>query len=296
MTIKSISKVGLTAILAVVLSSCLATKSYKKPDIETENLYPYDNVELDSTTLADMPWQQVFEDPQLRSLIKEALNNNLDLQKAIQQIRVAEANYYQGKMSLLPNLGVNASASYNKQSDNSVNFGGELGDIEMPLSEQYSASLSARWELDIWGKLTSAKRASYAALMQTEATRRAVQTSLIANVANAYYQLLALDQQLEITQQTIENRRMDVETVKSLQESDMVTGVSVQQSIANQYAAEVTIPELRQQITVQEHTLSTLLGRSPGSIERSSLSEQTPIDSLSTGVPAQLLRNRPDII
>src|SRR5699024_3856402 len=128
-----------TAILAVVLSSCLATKSYKKPDIETENLYPYDNVELDSTTLADMPWQQVFEDPQLRSLIKEALNNNLDLQKAIQQIRVAEANYYQGKMSLLSSIGVNASAAYTEQCDNRVNVGGELGDIEMPLTEAYRA-------------------------------------------------------------------------------------------------------------------------------------------------------------
>src|SRR5699024_4675459 len=296
MTIKSISKVGLTAILAVVLSSCLATKSYKKPDIETENLYPYDNVELDSTTLADMPWQQVFEDPQLRSLIKEALNNNLDLQKAIQQIRVAEANYYQGKMSLLPNLGVNASASYNKQSDNSVNFGGELGDIEMPLSEQYSASLSARWELDIWGKLTSAKRASYAALMQTEATRRAVQTSLISNVANMYYQLLALDRQLEITKKTVENRRQDVETVRSLKEGAMVTGVALQQSIANRYAAEVTIPELKQSITEQENALSNLLGRPPGHIDRTSLARQEPIDSLALGLPAQLLRNRPDII
>src|SRR5699024_11235673 len=97
-------------------------------------------------------------------------------------------------------------------------FGGELGDIEMPPSEQYSASLSASWELDIWGKLTSAKRASYAALMQTEATRRAVQTSLISNVANMYYQLLALDRQLEITKKTVENRRQDVDTVRSLTE------------------------------------------------------------------------------
>src|SRR5699024_12090387 len=106
-------------------------------------------VQLDGTTLADMAWQEVVEDPQLRSVIKAALNNNLDLQKAIQQIRVAEANYYPRKMSLVPNLGVNASASYNKQSDISVNFGGELGDIEMPPSEQYGASLSASWELDI---------------------------------------------------------------------------------------------------------------------------------------------------
>lgn len=296
MYFKSRLKIIATVLLAVSLSSCLATKSFKKPDIETKNLYPFEQVSLDSSTLAHMPWQEIFEDPQLQDLIEEALNNNLELQNAIQQIRIAEANFYEGKMSMLPSLTANGSASYNEQSDNSVNFGGGLGNTTIPASEQYSVSLSSSWELDIWGKLSSAKRASYAALLQTEATRRAVQTSLIANVANSYYRLLALDKQLEITKQTVENRRQDVETVKSLKEGAVVTGVSLQQSIANQYAAEVTIPELKQQITEQEHALSTLLGRAPGSIQRGSLSEQEPLDSLSTGVPAQLLRNRPDII
>src|SRR5699024_299839 len=132
--------------------------------------------------------------------------------------------------------------------------------------------------------------------MQTEATRRAVQTSLISNVANMYYQLLALDRQLEITKKTVENRRQDVETVRSLKEGAMVTGVALQQSIANRYAAEVTIPELKQSITEQENALSNLLGRPPGHIDRTSLARQEPIDSLALGLPAQLLRNRPDII
>lgn len=264
--------------------------------METENLFPFEQVSMDSATLANMPWQEVFEDPQLRELINEALQNNLQLRDAIQQIRIAEANFYQGKMSMLPSLSAGGSASYNEPSDNSVNFGGGFSDTAIPASEQYSVSLSSSWELDVWGKLTSAKKASYAALLQTEATRRAIQTTLIANVANAYYRLMALDKQLEITRKTVKNRRQDVETVQSLKESGIVTGVSVQQSIANQYAAEVTIPELEQQITEQEHALSVLLGRAPGSIERNSLSEQSPIDSLATGMPAQLLRNRPDII
>jgi len=283
-------------LLALFLSSCIATKSYKKPDIDTSELYPFQQVELDSTTLADMPWQKVFRDSRLRDLIEEALDNNLELQSAIQQIRIAEANFYEGRMSMLPSLSANANASYNEQSDNNVNFGEGLGDISIPASEQYAVSLSSSWELDVWGKLTSAKKASFSVLLQTEATRRAVQTTLIANVASAYYQLLALDKQLEITKQTVENRQQDVETVTLLKESDMVTGVSLQQSVANRYAAEVTIPQLAQQITVQEHALSRLLGRPPGTIERGSLEGQTPIDSLATGVPAQLLRNRPDII
>ncbi len=296
MSFNRTSKLLISGLLAVLVSSCIATKSYKKPTQQTEDLYPFEQVSMDSTTLANMPWQQVFEDPQLRNLIEEALENNLQLRDAIQQIRVAEANFYEGKMSLLPSLGLNGRASYNEQSDNSFSLGGSSGNTTIPASEQYAVSLSSSWELDVWGKLTSAKKASYAALLQTEATRRAVQTTLIANVATAYYRLMALDKQLEITKQTVENRQQDVQTIKSLKESGIVTGVSVQQSIANQYAAEVTVPELKQQITEQEHALSILLGRAPGSIERNSLVTQEPIDSLATGMPAQLLRNRPDII
>jgi NodT family efflux transporter outer membrane factor (OMF) lipoprotein len=243
-----------------------------------------------------MPWQEVFEDPQLRTLIEEALQNNLNLQSAIQQIRIAEADFYQGKMSLYPSLSADGNFSYSEQSDNSINFGGDLGDVNIPPSEMYSLSLNSSWEIDVWGKLTSSKRASFAALLQTEATRRAVQTRLIAQVANAYYRLLTLDRQLEITKQTVEYRRQDVQTVKSLKESGIVTGVSVQQSIANRLAAEITLQELKQQITEQEHALSILLGRAPGSIKRNSLAEQSAIDSLETGLPAQLLRNRPDIV
>ncbi|MBN2731208.1 MAG: TolC family protein [Balneolaceae bacterium] len=296
MSMKSILNVGMAAFLLVMLSSCLATKPYEKPDIETEDLYPFENVELDSTTLADMPWKELFKDRHLRNLIEEALANNLNLQDAIQQIRVAEANFYQGKMSLLPSLTGNARASYNEQSDNSVNFGEGLENTVIPASEQYAVSLQSSWELDVWGKLSSSKRSAFATLMQTEASRRALQTRLIADVANAYYRLLALDQQLQITKQTVENRKSDVETVTSLKEGALVTGVSVQQSIANRYAAEVMIPQLKQQITEQENALSILLGRAPDSIRRTSLEKQQPIDSLATGMPGQLLRNRPDII
>jgi NodT family efflux transporter outer membrane factor (OMF) lipoprotein len=292
---KTILKLFGAVIVAFTLSSCLATKPFKKPDINTKNLYPFHKVSLDSTTLADMPWQKIFNDPQLRNLIREALQNNLNLKNAIQQIRVAEANFYEGKMGLVPTLTGNASASKNETSDNGSNFGGTQNG-RIPSSEQYSVSLSASWELDIWGKLTSAKRASLAALLQTQATRRAVQTRLIADVANAYYRLLALDQKLKITQQTVANRKTDVQTVKALKKGAIVNGVSVQQSIANRYDAQVMIPDLKQQIVVEQNALDILLGRPPGPVRRTTLAQQQPIDTLATGVPAQLLRNRPDVI
>lgn len=296
MSSKSISIFIVPLLLASILSSCIATKSYKQPDIQTEDLYPFAQVALDSTTLANMPWEEVFQDPQLQDLIEEALHHNLELQEAIQQIFIAEADFYEGRMRMLPSLGAAGSISYSDQSDNSVNFGSGLDDVTVPASQMYSLSLNASWELDVWGKLTSAKKASFAALLQTQATRRAIQTRLIAQVANSYYRLLALDRQLEITKQTVANRAEDVQTIKSLKESGLVTGVSVQQSIANKYSAQVTVPELQQQIIEQEHALSVLLGRAPGTVERSNLAQQVPLDSLATGMPAQLLRNRPDIV
>ncbi len=131
--------------------------------------------------------------------------------------------------------------------------------------------------------------------MQTDAAKRAVQTQLIATIANNYYNLLALDKQLAITEQTIKIRQSDVETMKALKEGAVVNGAAVVQSEANLYAAQVTIPDLKRTIRETENALSILLGKGAGSIERSSLDQQAVYDQLQTGLSAQLLQNRPDV-
>jgi NodT family efflux transporter outer membrane factor (OMF) lipoprotein len=155
--------------------------------------------------------------------------------------------------------------------------------------------LSTSWEADIWGKLSSAKRSAYATLLQTDAAKRAVQTQLIANIANTYYNLLALDKQLAITLQTIKSRTNNVATMKALKEGAKVNGAAVVQSEANLYAAEVTIPDLKRSIRETENALNILLARAPGSILRSDLDSQSAYSNLETGVSAQLLQNRPDV-
>jgi NodT family efflux transporter outer membrane factor (OMF) lipoprotein len=162
-------------------------------------------------------------------------------------------------------------------------------------AHQYLLGLSSSWEADVWGKLRSTKRSYAASVLQSEAYRRVVQTQLIADIADNYYSLLALDAQLEITRQTVQNRIRDVEVMKLLLEGDVVTGAAVVQSEAQRYAAEVTIPDLQRSIREAENLLATLLGRTPGPIERSSLDSQAPAPALLTGVPSQLLRNRPDV-
>nr|WP_317172300.1 efflux transporter outer membrane subunit [Hymenobacter sp. BRD67] len=155
--------------------------------------------------------------------------------------------------------------------------------------------LSSSWEADVWGKLRSTKRSYAAYVLQSEAYRRVVLTQLIADIADNYYSLLALDAQLEITRQTVQNRIQDVEVMKLLLEGDVVTGAAVVQSEAQRYAVEVTIPDLERNIRETENLLATLLGRTPGPIERGTLAGQDASPALLTGVPGQLLRNRPDV-
>ena len=162
-------------------------------------------------------------------------------------------------------------------------------------AHQYLLGLSSSWEADVWGKLRSTRRAYAASVLQSEAYRRVVLTQLIADIADNYYSLLALDAQLAITRQTVQNRIQDVETMKLLLEGDVVTGAAVVQSEAQRYAAEVTIPDLERNVREAENLLATLLGRTPGPIERGTLAGQAPAPPLLTGVPGQLLRNRPDV-
>lgn len=273
--------------LLFTLASCKVYEPYQKPQVETELLYPHD-LSLDSTSLAQMPWQELFEDPHLRDLIAEGLANNYNLKIAIQQIRQAEAFYKESGARLFPSLTLGGSYSYSDFS--------EAQGMGIENAEQFGLSVSSQWEADIWGKLSNAKRANRASLLASEASKRAVQTRLIADIATAYYHLLALDAQLNITRQTVKNRIANVETMRSLHEGAVVTGAAVVQTMANRYSAEIIIPDLKQSIEETENMLSILLGRAPGEIHRGAFANLDALDSLNAGVPAQLLRNRPDII
>jgi len=286
----SIKPILYGTLLAVILASCAVYEPYERPELETENLYPHD-MTLDSTTLASMPWYELFEDPQLQALIEEGLANNYNLRIAVQQIKQAEAYFKESRLAIFPNLSVGGSYAYSDFSESSAS-----GAQGVETANQFTLSGQAQWEVDIWGKLSNAKKANWASLMASEAARRATQTRLISDIATAYYQLMALDAQLEVTRETVENRVAYVETIKILQEGALVTGAAVEQSIANRYAAEVTIPDLKQSIEATENALSILLGRPPSDIQRSEFESIDGLDSLHVGVPAQLLRNRPDII
>ena len=205
----------------------------------------------------------------------------------------AQATLQQAKLAFLPTLSADANATRSKQSSAGLNF--PPGININTLTNTFKLSMSTSWEADIWGKLSSSKRAALAKYLETDAAKKAIQTQLVADIANNYYGLLALDQQLAITQETLKSRVASVETMKALKEGAVVNGAAVVQSEASRYATEVSIPDLKKSIRETENAMSILLGENPGSINRSTMESQSVPSDLATGVPAQLLQNRPDI-
>lgn len=274
-------------LVSALLLSCSSSRHYERDNTDADGLYRTSSA--DSTNMANEAWQNVFNDPILDSLIAEGLQNNFDLQSAVQQVIAAEASFSQSKAELLPSLSGNINHSYVRTSDS--NFLGQGMEYHT-----FEANLQSSWEIDFWGKLGSAKRAAYANMLSTEAARKAVQTRLISDIASAYYSLISLDEKLKITQETVDTNIKLVETMKILKQSGQVTGAAIVQSEAARYAAEVTLPDLKQQIQATENTLCLLLGRTPGKVDRASLSDQHAHELLSIGVPAELLDNRPDVM
>lgn len=289
----SIYKLLLAGAVPFLLVSCFAAKEYERPELEeiSEELYRTDNLPQDSLSMAVISWKEIFTDPILKNHIEEGLANNIDIRIAIQQMLAAEAYVKQGKASYFPTLSAGPSVSHQILSRNS-----QFGSFFNGNITQYDITGNLSWEADIWGKIRSNDRAFTAAYLQSEAAHKAVKTQLIANIASNYYQLLSLDEQLRIAEQTLENRESSLETTEALKTAGNVTEVGVQQTKAQLYTAEALVVQLKNQIRLLENSFSILLGEGPQEIERTELSKQNIITPLNTGVPSQLLRNRPDVI
>lgn len=290
-------------VFSIMLSSCFVARKYSRPNVTKEGLYR-DFSQTDTANLADLPWDELFTDKNLQQLIRQGLDNNYDLKIAYQQVLAAEAFYKQGKAGYIPILTLDGSVTSSEFAPNSAigqqfaNIGGRQGEgggLDGRL-EQYDLTASLSWEADLWGRIRSNKRANGANFLQSQAAQRLVQTRLVASIASAYFQLLALDAQLNIANETVVVRRKSLKTIQSLKASGSQTEVAVQQTEAQLYTAEILAIELAQQIKLLENTLSILLARSPGEINRGRLTDQEITTDLKVGIPSYLLRNRPDVM
>lgn len=255
----------------------------------TDNFNTADTIYRDSHTtdtanIATLPWSKIFQDTLLQNLIAEGIQNNLNLKTAVANITIAEANYAQSTKAFFPSLSATGQGGLSHPAN-----------AQAGSTQQYQLYASSSWEADIWGKLKNSKEAMYASLLQSRAYKQAVQTQLVADIASAYYTLLAYDEQLNIAQTSADKYAKDVETMKLLKNSDVVTGAAVVQSAANYYAVKATIPDIKNNIRQTENAICLLLAKPSGSLERDSIFSTTVYASMNIGVPAQLLSNRPDV-
>lgn len=263
-----------------LLASCGVYRKYERPELQTEGLFQ-DNISTDTASLASVPWRELFTDTCLQHLISTALAQNTDLQVAYLKVEEAKAVVQRAKLSYLPSLGINAEGSISK-------FNGAT-------SKTYNAGAAASWELDIFGKLTAAKREAVAALESSQAYRQAVQTGLISTVTDSYYTLLMLDEQLKINAQTQESWSKTIHVLDALKRGGKSNEAAVLQAHANLVALENAAVSLQQSISETENALSSILAQPSQSIARGVLNNQQFVDSLSVGIPIQLLSNRPDV-
>jgi len=285
---KTIKNIILLCGFSLTFWSCTSPQHFHRENVETSGLYG-NYATADSVTLADKHWREIFSDLHLQQLIQEGLKNNPDLQIAIQKVTEADSYFKQSRAALLPDLSVMANGAYTRNPATVYPSG--------PFNVgAYQLGAQASWEIDIWGKLSSSKRAAYSTLLASDAGKKAVQTRLISDISTAYFALIGLDAKLVITRETVKNDIEQVETMKILKESGKVTGAAIVQTEANRYAAEVTIPDLEQQIRETEGVICLLTGRVPGPVSRGKIEEQTLPVLLKAGVPARLLDNRPDVM
>lgn len=271
------------AALGLLSSSCGIYTRYQRPeDIHTDGLYGQEVEVQDTASIASLSWRQLFTDPQLQTLIGQALAGNTDLQSAHWRIKEAEAALSSARLAYLPSFMLTPQGGVSS-------FDGSKG------SWTYTGIASAGWEIDIFGKLTNAKRRAKALYLQSLEYEQAVTSSLIANVANLYYTLLMLDEQYRISEETAENWGESVRTMRAMMAAGMANEAAVSQYEANWRQVEASLLDLKQQIKEVENSLSVLLGDVPGEVERGRLEGQTFPEELTVGIPLQLLSRRPDV-
>lgn len=270
-------------LLSTGLSGCHIYRTYERPELSgVDSLYRVPAMTEDTMSLADFSWKELFTDTVLQQLIEKGIANNTDLNIARLKVREAEALLTSSKLAYLPSVSLTPQGTIKSIEGNSP-------------TKTYNLAASADWELDIFGRLTNAKREAKAVLEQSQAYKQAVQTQLIATIANSYYTLLMLDKQLDISKRTAEIWAENLRVMKALKKAGQTTEMAVAQIEASKLSVDASLLSLEQQITEVENSLSSLLGVVPQRIDRSTLDMQSFPDTLSVGVPLQLLQRRPDV-
>ena len=282
------------ALLCVVplSSGCAVGPNYKKPVVSVPDSYrgltSEEAAKMQRASLGDQKWWDILQDEQLRSLIRTALQHNYDARIAASRILAAQAQLGIIRADQFPSVSVGAGISDNRSSKSKF----------LPAFEQSTGhvDLSAAWELDFWGKYRRATEAARANLLASEWARQEVLATLVASVSSAYFQLRALDLELEISKRTLASRRESLRLTQVLADRGSTSMLDVRQAEQLVFTAAAEVPALEQQIEQEENLISTLMGNNPGDVPRGQkLTEQMQPPEVPSGLTSSLLERRPDI-
>lgn len=265
-----------------LMTGCSIYKPYSRPEVQTEGLYRDLEETRDTASIATLGWRNLFSDKNLQALIDKGLERNTDLRVAHTRVKAAEAVLMNALLSYLPSVVLAPDGSIS-------------GTEGAKAIKTYNLAASANWEIDLFGKVTNAKREALAALEGSRAYRQAVETQLIATIANSYYMLLMLDRQLIISEQTLITWKETEHSIEALKRAGKSNDAAVLQAKANRLALEASVVSIRKSIRETENGLSALLADTSHGIMRGALQKQQFPDTLSAGLPVQLLANRPDV-
>lgn len=289
----TIGRLVILFFIATSVLSCRVGKEYQRPSVELPQQFtPF----ADTNSIADIEWKNFFTNAELQTLIDKGLKYNHDLLIAMNRIEIAQQRVKQSKLIQLPEINFQATGSISRPSDNSLNgisIGSFLGKKYV---ENYQATFNISWEADIWGKLRSQKEATLAGYLQTYEASKAVQTQLVANIAQGFYNLLMLDKQLEITKRNLVLNDSFVTATRLLKDAGITNALAVQQAESQRQSTALLVPQLEQNVAIQENALQILTGQLPGTVARSASLAQFPVaDNYSTGLPAAMVSRRPDV-
>jgi multidrug efflux system outer membrane protein len=282
-------------LLAGAAAGCTVGPDYKRPVVAVPETYrgaaAPDPAASDSVSIGDQAWWDVFQDDQLRQLIRTALQQNLDLRIAATRILEAQAQLGITRADQFPSVDAGASTSRNRVAKSVVPF-----PLEPYQSSEFQLTATAAWEIDFWGKYRRATEAARASLLASEWGRRAVAASLVSQVASGYFEMRAFDLQLDVATRTLASRRESLRLTEVTTRGGATSLVDVREAEQLVFNAAATIADLERQIAQQENYLSVLLGRNPSDVPRgASLEQQTHLPEVPVGLPSALLERRPDV-
>ncbi|WET02218.1 TolC family protein [Flavobacterium sp. YJ01] len=291
---KTLYKIGIVLLTATIMTSCVVGKKYARTDLNAPEKYREEIAVTGDTVL--LPWKSYYKDPLLVNLIEKALVKNNEVLIAMKSMEQLDLAYKQAKLSLLPTLDFDAGASRSYLSKNSLNGSLSSQFTSKDYMDDYSATLKLSWEADIWGKAAMQKRDAKAAYFAQKENLSALKTRIIVQVAQSYYNLLGLDEQLKIAEKNIELSTSTLDMMKLQYNSGSISSLAVNQTEAQKKTAELLVPLAKANIAVQENALQILCGEYPDKIERAGNIDAAEISVVfPTGIPVSLLSRRPDV-